>query len=168
MKVFEIESQWEKSKRDTTDWTFRKRLSDMHRQLLYKRNNLIFDRVEALMKKYPNDIAVGAFPSPYDYDFNEPTGAPFNIQSNPKDFTEIKMHHPIWYEDMRTDEPYDDAHEIWYVRKSKSQLIQFMRTALQQLEMNDRYIRHLYKVYSGETSDFEPIFPRNKSMLSSI
>lgn len=150
MKVFEvIEHPDFESMSQPTDRAHVKHMADVHRQLLYKRNALIFDRLEKLMKG--GNVIIGAFPSEYDDDFAYPAGTPYPVEDHPDEFEAFKVYNPIFYDgEMKLGEPYDGAHEVWYVRKNNPQLVQFVKQALHQFELNDRQLHRLNKVYSDD------------------
>lgn len=127
MKVCElVEGEWENTP-TPDDWQTRDKMRKARNSSLAKEDNMIMWRLDALTKKYPDDIMVRAHPSDYDencqIDYAD-IEDPLVYTLTPNDWIVFRVEGGWFFsDDMKHKEGWDDVYENFFVRKTCPQLL---------------------------------------------
>jgi hypothetical protein len=113
----------------------RKQLDDLNHQSV-----IVSDKADALWKKYPNDVFVCANPSRNDPDFDSVHMNPPQSYMNYPELFVVQEFPGVWFYEgeMDTNEPCDDAHETFYLRKNSPATNPMLKLIASMIELEKR------------------------------
>lgn len=124
MKLYEIVDQSEWENKPVPQWGTpghdpAKHRSDRERKgkALKHQDDILIRRMIQIEDKFPHELLSRGVPAQNDHNFPE-MDIPAAVKANPDAYTEIEVPGTWFWEDMRDNDDYPDAYEVYYILQS--------------------------------------------------